>query len=161
MTPCRNQSRHDPDNGQFGDCHRCCVAAILDLHPSEVPHFAQIELETGRNWLELLREWLAGYRFSYVRFAYLGTETLETVLEITAQNSPGVPLILGGAAAASPECGHSVVIMDGKIVMDPSDSGICGPMPGDNVWSVEAIGVGPAWGGYLIPTRAKAEAIAA
>jgi hypothetical protein len=53
-------------------------------------------IETGRDWLEILREWLADYGFSYVRFAYLGNETLETVLEITAQNCPGVPLILAG-----------------------------------------------------------------
>lgn len=147
MTPCRNQVRHDPANGTFGDCQRCCVAAILDLDPATVPHFAQIELETGRPWLEILRVWLAGYGFSYVRFAYPGNETLEQVLEITAHNSPGVPLILGGAAAVSPSVGHSVVIMDGRIVMDPSNSGICGPIPGDNVWCVEAIGIGPNWGG--------------
>lgn len=156
MTPCRALSRHDPDNGQFGDCHRCCVAAILDLHPSEVPHFTQIELETGRPWLEIIREWLTSYGFSYVQFAYLGIETLETVLEITARNCPGVPLILGGMAAASPSVGHSVVIMDGKIVMDPSDSGICAPLPcedGTEVWTVETIAVGPAWGGYMIGPR--------
>jgi hypothetical protein len=153
VTPCRNEFRHDPDNGTFGDCHRCCVAAILDLAPSEVPHFAGIQHATGRDWLEILREWLADYGFSYVRFAYLGTDTLETVLEITAQNCPGVPLILGGAAAASPGVGHSVVIMDGKIVMDPSDSGICGPMPGEDLWCVEAIAVGPAWAGRLFAPR--------
>lgn len=147
MTPCRNLSRHDPANGSLGDCQRCCVAAILDLDPADVPHFAQIELETGRPWIELLREWLAPFGFSYFQFAYLGTETLERVLEVTAQNCPGVPLILGGAAAKSPSVGHSVVIMNGKIVMDPSNSGIGGPLPTENIWCVEAITVGPAWGG--------------
>lgn len=161
MTPCRNQSRHDPDNGTVGDCHRCCVAAILDLEPSEVPHFLQIEHDTGRDWLEILRAWLSDYGFSYVQFCYVGTETLETVLAITAQNCPGVPLILGGASAKTPDTGHSVVIMDGKIVMDPSDSGICGPMPEEQLWSVEAIAVGAKWGGYMIRRGVEREELAA
>jgi hypothetical protein len=155
MTPCRNLSHHDPANGVVGDCHRCCIAAVLDLDPSEVPHFTQIALETGRPWLEVQNEWLASYGFSYMRIAYLGHETLETVLATTALNCPGAPLILGGTAAVAP-CAHSVVIMDGKIIMDPSDSGIVGPLPndeGDLVWTVEAITVGAAWGGYLIGPR--------
>lgn len=148
MTPGRNLSRHDPGNGIVGDCHRCCVAAILDREPNDVPHFAQIELETGRPWLEILRDWLAPLGFGYVTVGYPGAEPLEKILEITAQNCPGVPLILGGAAAVSPDVGHSVVIMDGKIVMDPSNSGIGGPIPGFDVWNVEAIAVGPNWGAH-------------
>ena len=23
------QQKHDPENGQHGDCHRCCIAMIL------------------------------------------------------------------------------------------------------------------------------------
>jgi hypothetical protein len=156
VTPCRNQVRHDPENGTFGDCHRSCVAAILDLDPSQVPHFTQLELEEGRPWLEILREWLSSYGFSYVAFAFLGTETLETVLDLTARNCPGVPLILGGGSAVAPDVGHSVVIMDGKIVMDPSDSGISAPLlnpDGILVWPIEAIAVGPAWGGRLFEAR--------
>lgn len=162
MTPCRNQIRHDPDNGTVGDCHRCCVAAILDLAPSEVPHFTQIEQEGGRHWLEGLSDWLASYGFSYVRFAYLDTEPLEAVLAITAQNCPGVPLILAGSAPGG--VNHSVVIMDGKIVMDPSDCGLVGPLlddDGSRKWAVEAIAVGPAWGGYMIGPRRKREDLAA
>jgi hypothetical protein len=157
VTPCRNLSRHDPANGTFGDCQRACVAAILDLAPEEVPHFAQIEHDGGPPWLESLRAWLADYGFGYFQFAYAGDETLERILEITAQNCPGLPLILGGAAAVSPDVGHSVVIMDGKIVMDPSSSGVCGPIPDVNVWAVEAICIGPAWGGRLFkPTELAA-----
>lgn len=145
MTPCRNLSRHDPELGKWGDCHRCCVAAILDLDPAAVPHFAQIEHETGRSWIELLREWLAELGFAYFVTVYTGDVTFETLLEITAGNAPGVPLILGGAAAVSPSVGHSVVIQDGAVVMDPSNSGICGPLPETGLWYVEAITVGPNW----------------
>lgn len=145
MTPCHNLSRHDPDIGRIGDCHRCCVAAILDLPPGDVPHFAQIEHETGRPWLETQGEWLASHGLSYARFPYGGDVPLEQILEATAVNCAGLPLILGGASKKSPNHGHSVVIMDGQIVMDPSGSGIGGPL--DGVWMVELIGIGADWGG--------------
>lgn len=141
MTPCRALP-HDPANGQYGDCHRCCVAAILDLEPSAVPHFVEISIEQGRDWAEILREWLAPFGLGHFRFAYLGSETLERVLEITAHNCPGLPLILCGSSPSG--VGHTVVIMDGAIIMDPSGCGITGPMEG--VYTVEAIGVGANWG---------------
>jgi hypothetical protein len=78
MTPCRTLSRHDPDNGTFGDCHRCCVAAILDLAPEEVPHFTQSRARYGLGpGSRSFASGSAAYGFGYVRFAYLGSETLE------------------------------------------------------------------------------------
>ncbi len=38
MTPHKQLFLHDPDNGQYGDCFRTCVAMLLDVSPEEVPH---------------------------------------------------------------------------------------------------------------------------
>ena len=32
--------RHDPDNGQWGDCWRTAIACILEIPPENVPHFS-------------------------------------------------------------------------------------------------------------------------
>ena len=39
MTPQTQLNKHDPANGVYGDCGRTVIACLLDLHPSEVPHF--------------------------------------------------------------------------------------------------------------------------
>lgn len=39
MSPVDQIILHDPDNGQYGDCMRACVASLLDLPPLAVPHF--------------------------------------------------------------------------------------------------------------------------
>ena len=32
--------KHDPDNGQWGDCFRTCIACIFNVHNvTDVPHF--------------------------------------------------------------------------------------------------------------------------
>ena len=52
--------RHDPDNGVIGDCWRTCIASVLGLERSRVPHFMKDlwpNLSNGRplratnNWL--------------------------------------------------------------------------------------------------------------
>ena len=41
MTPVDQEFLHDPENGIHGDCMRACVASILNLPISEVPHFGE------------------------------------------------------------------------------------------------------------------------
>ena len=49
--------RHDPGKSQWGDCYRTCIAMVLGLNASEVPHFADGgEADTCKDrvdsWLE-------------------------------------------------------------------------------------------------------------
>ncbi len=39
MTPVDQSILHDPENGTWGDCMRACVASLLDLPITTVPHF--------------------------------------------------------------------------------------------------------------------------
>lgn len=38
MIPVEQEFAHDPDNGVYGDCFRACLASLLELPISEVPH---------------------------------------------------------------------------------------------------------------------------
>ena len=34
-------TKHDPDNGQVGDCFRACICSLLELPIEKVPHFLE------------------------------------------------------------------------------------------------------------------------
>lgn len=73
MKPVNMISRHDPDNGSWGDCTRCCVASIFDLPAEAVPHFCEFGKEPAGPDGELpsegrLRMWLKDRGFAVVWF---------------------------------------------------------------------------------------------
>ncbi len=141
MTPQKQLIKHDPENGAYGDCQRTCVAVILDLHPSEVPHFCD-DPTAGRDspdwWHARQTRWLAERGLAEARFAYYADESLETVLRIASKSNPHTPMILCGTSRLG--VNHSVVVLDGEIVCDPSGNGIVGP-PADDNWEISVIGI--------------------
>lgn len=46
-------TKHDPDNGVYGDCFRACVASLLEMELSDVPHFCSRE-----DWVGAFHDWL-------------------------------------------------------------------------------------------------------
>jgi hypothetical protein len=63
MTPADMTLIHDPDNGVWGDCCRCCVATVFDLPPHAVPHFCHSGEEAPDEngilpWINRLQAWL-------------------------------------------------------------------------------------------------------
>lgn len=146
MTPHQQRIAHDPENGRYGDCHRTCIAAILDMEPEDVPHMndgphdpADPDRQTRQ-----ANEWLAGLGLRQSTFAWWSDGfPLSDLLHQTAVGSPGVPMILGGASSLG--VNHSVVIMDGEIVCDPSGNGIVGPLDCGQ-WQITTISVGKDWG---------------
>lgn len=151
MTPQIQLIKHDPDNGRFGDCYRTCIASILDLHPSEVPHFYSGKAGDQRAHAVA---WLAVWGLNSFQTYYDGGATIEAVLYTTGEMCPGVPLILSGESRLG--VNHSVVVMDGKIVSDPSGNGIIGPCDDGLIW-VEAITVGAEWNARGIKRRDGAD----
>ena len=59
MTPHKQLIKHDPENGQWGDCGRTAIACLLDLHPSDVPHFWEGPERADRDPETECRKWLA------------------------------------------------------------------------------------------------------
>lgn len=142
MTPHAQLIKHDPDNGHYGDCQRTCVAAILDLHPSEVPHFCDDPTATRADegwWEKRQAKWLAARGLTAVTIAYSGDASLNDVMLWTSRQNPTTPMILLGQSSLG--CNHVVVVMDGIIVCDPSGNGIVGPSL-EGVWEISVLAVG-------------------
>lgn len=145
MTPHHQLIKHDPENGHYGDCQRTCVAAILNLHPSDVPHFCDdpnARRGTPQWWETRQAAWLAERGLACATVAYPGDAMLDDVLTWTSRQSPTVPMILLGRSAIGTN--HVVVVLNGEIVCDPSGNGIVGPSL-EGVWEVSLISVGLNW----------------
>lgn len=127
MTPLKQLIKHDPDNGAYGDCHRTCIASLLNIRPEDVPHFCD---HSANDWKERQRDWLASHGLITAAIPISGDFDLAWLLESLRNVSPGVPFILGGTSSLG--CNHSVVVMDGVIASDPSGNGISGPC--DDGW---------------------------
>jgi hypothetical protein len=139
VTPHRQLITHNPEVGDYGDCHRTCIASIFDLAPEQVPHFCRgVDGRANPAWDIEERAWLKARGFAKSSFPFYATDDVDfaAVLATTAQFSRGVPMILGGQSSLG--CNHSVVIMDGEIVSDPSGNGIVGPCDDGYFW-VEVI----------------------
>lgn len=131
MTPQKQLIRHNPESGQFGDCHRTAIACLLDLKPEDVPNFGDGGPD-GKEFNRRTDEYLATVGLCQAMVAY--SCSLEDVLTSLKNCSPGVHVLLGGESKTG--CGHTVIACDGEIVWDPSltDSGIVGPMEDGFYW---------------------------
>jgi hypothetical protein len=67
MIPVDQEFLHKPEEGSIGDCMRACLASVLELPISAVPHFAKLYPTAPEFWNELM-DWveLQGYDFSHV-----------------------------------------------------------------------------------------------
>lgn len=149
--------------GEFGDCWRACIATILDLCTSDVPHFFALagagtagpEVNCNAAAYRLGREWLREQGLGIFRAYESGRLSLDRVLENSLLFSPDVPIILHGtpALASVTDPAHAVVIMNGVIVHDPSGLGVGGgPVRCDCAdpyckgwWWIDVITVGENW----------------
>lgn len=95
-----------------------------------------------------MERWLEGRGLAYAVVAYSGDQKLDDVMEWTSKQSPAVPMILCGRSRLGSN--HVVVVMNGKIVCDPSGNGIVGPTL-ENTWEVAMICVGQDWRGRSEP----------
>jgi len=108
MIPIDQTILHDPDNGQYGDCQRACVASLLEIPIEEVPHF----LETGID---------ADFNKKYGEF--LESRNLFQLI-INANSSYIFPVKCYHFIYGLTERGtlHGVIGLNGKMVHDPHPS---------------------------------------
>ena len=123
------QAAHD-------DCYRACVATVLDLPLSDVPHFYREALAWPSSTsdrcpgvYDLIRNWARTRGFAALFLP--AAQSLAYVLEQTYRLNPEAPFILGGTSIYG--TGHAVVVCGGRINHDP--------MPG----------YGPGDGGVVAP----------
>lgn len=151
MTPHKQLFRHDPENGVYGDCGRTAIACLLDLHPSQVPHFFHGPENPLHDPNEELKAWLAKRGITLLTFNLSSELKIDEVMECMNSQQPDVWYCLVGESANGVD--HSVVCRGDQIVHDPSldDSGIVGPSS-CGVWFIEIL-VHPV-GGEMRPVPA-------
>lgn len=140
MTPYKGLVKHDPENGQWGDCLRTAIGCLLDLPPEVVPHFARKgSAETDAIVAERVERWLARRGLCRITLYLPGTYTPEEACRNLGLMNPGVPYLFSGRSRIGSN--HTVIARDGKIIHDPSplDTGIVGPMDND-FYMVEFLG---------------------
>jgi hypothetical protein len=129
MTPYKQLISHDPADGVLGDCHRTCIASLLDLHPSQVPHI-------GEKY-PTLSEWLASRHLREVVIPIKAPSLKGALFEFSMMHV-GLNFILTGNSPRGEH--HSVIACDGQIVHDPSaeGGGLIGPCD-DGYWWVSVL----------------------
>ena len=126
---------HDPENGEFGDCDRTCMACLLDLDPADIPNWGVHYDDAGK--FNLTKEdWLASKGLWEVQSAFdCSLDDMEHNLRLIW---PDVYVLLTGKSNTN--CDHVVVTLNGKIIHDPSkeDAGIVGPCL-DGYWRASVL----------------------
>lgn len=128
------QAAHD-------DCYRACVAMVLGLPLSEVPHFyreAQAWPSSSPNRCpriyDHIRDWARTRGFAALFLP--AQQSLAYVLAQTCRLNAEAPFILGGQSIHG--TGHAVVVCGGRIVHEPAPGygpdagGVVAPDPSGN-----------------------------
>ena len=136
MKPQNSAYKHDPNNGVYGDCHRACVASILELPIEEVEHFADND-PSALEFNNRIRKWCRDRGYVYASFAYSVDPR-----EYMAMENKDIYYILGGKSSIG--ANHSVVCLNDKIVHDPSGTSIVDSTD-NGYYYVEIIGAPQSW----------------
>jgi len=118
---------HNPAAGSYGDCHRTCIACLLDLPPEQVPNFGE-HYGDAPMFASAVEGWLSLHGLRGVDFLFQGE--LEDVLNCMDKMNHDVYYLLGGTSKHG--WGHTVIGLNDRIEWDPSltDSGIVSPLEG-------------------------------
>lgn len=123
--------KHNPPE-TIGDCWRTCFACLLEIPVTDVPHFCETSWEDNPESQRKAKEWLKTKGYSYFEYPIdCDFETLQIYLDHYLH---GIYCMIGGTSKNG--TGHSVIMLNGAIVWDPSldDSGILGPMSDGYYW---------------------------
>lgn len=119
MTPQDQEFIYIP-NEQYGDCQRACIASLLDLPISEVPHFLrESEGKAAVFWRSII-DFVEARGFEYLC-------SLPKFMPEHAEAMGGYHIIAGPSPRGM-GIFHAVVGLNGEIVFDPhpSKAGLAG-----------------------------------
>jgi hypothetical protein len=131
---------HRPEEGIIGDCHRACIASLLELRTEDVPHFFDYppEQEAERG-MKHQRGWLRERGLGLLEFP-VAAESLEQFLRWAEQYTEGAYYTLTAKSRSGNN--HVVICRGNQVVHDPTfgdEHGIVGPCS-DGFW----------WPGFLV-----------
>lgn len=114
------------EDGEIGDCWRCCIAAVLGVPATEVPHFFRNEDGTVNHNVDAdTQRWLneRGYCIAYAN-TNGGREAFNFPRWANDKGFVHPPVISCGPTERSKGLGkhHAVVTINGGMVYDPHPS---------------------------------------
>lgn len=115
MIKYRQLIKHDPENGQYGDCARTCIASILDLPIESVPNFAE-NWKTSNLFWKGINDFLASFGLGCFSIAF-NMEVCD-VLSMMQHHNENLYYMLGIGTPKGTD--HFVVCCGGKVVSDPA-----------------------------------------
>lgn len=107
MIPVDQEFTHNFDIGQHGDCFRACIASVLEVPRSEVPHFAQEAKGDAATFWNSAMDWLEARGWEYV---HVPSETDARLLS---------PHFISGPSPRGNGVVHMVIGLNGAIAHDP------------------------------------------
>ena len=116
----KQEFKHNPSIGIYGDCYRACVASVLELPISQVPHLNDGLESKNEYWKDKWQEWLNEKGYSYISIVFD-----KWPLELMGNIAPNVYYLLGGLTIDN--IGHTIVCLNDKIVNNPGSSLITTP----------------------------------
>jgi hypothetical protein len=111
----KQEFRHDPSRGIYGDCQRAVIASFLGLPLTEVPHFGDngpSPIDFFHNVRSFLRS--RGLNMFTVAFNAI---PLRDVLDLIELNNPDVVYFLSGSSPRGTN--HVVLCRGNRIIHDP------------------------------------------
>lgn len=107
------------ENGQTGDCWRCCIAALIGVPAASVPHFLEDQMnDQSRSMDPDTQEWL-NERGWYI------VEADQFRFHRWMSSKYGVPAVIAcGPSPRSQKMGdhHALIMIGNKVVYDPHPS---------------------------------------
>jgi len=136
VTPHMALIKHDPDNGQWGDCFRTAIACLLDLPPESVPHVCTGGEGTDKDATDRMDHWLRENHGVAIMCMAVDADVcpLGSLFNTMKMLNPEVYWLLIGKSRTG--CVHNVICRGGEIIHDPTpgNPGIVGPRDEGFYW---------------------------
>ena len=110
--------RHNPANNSFGDCHRTCIANMLDLNRDTVPNWG-VHYDDTYEFNKAAAEFLASHKLKEIAFSYeCSQEAIHNYMKIS---NPNTYYLLGGKSPRGTN--HVVNCFNGEMIWDTAIDG--------------------------------------
>lgn len=111
---------------EHGDCWRACIATVTGIAAETLPNFAHEHSDDWKARYRLVRDHLRPLGLNIFTTYCSAKWEVDRLLEVFSADNTDVPVIVAGRSRDG-SADHAVVVMNGKIVHDPSGAGMVAP----------------------------------
>ena len=135
--------RHRPEDGEYGDCNRTCLASLLGMEPEDIPNFADGDPDHAE-FYRRVDDFLAPCGLRRFSVPVDGEAPIGSVLAIVERNNPDTYWLLSGKSPRGVT--HVVICHGGRIIWDPAsgdvedpNDALVGPDENSGHWWLEVL----------------------